>query len=151
MNTQERYDNRLKLRAIIKTLAAEQRKAKTSFAIVKAGIPVHARSARMNPLRTGIVHSKSELRYLYLAYALLRGRPYAKVEQKCNDVAQSYLIWHALKRIQLHEQYDKAGIYLWLAGKPPAFDVPELPDVRLPVPVNLPEMPGMKAAGGGGG
>ena len=150
MNTQERYENKLKLRDIISYHAGVQKALRIEFSAVKAGVPPHARSDRLNPMKKRQVNERAELRYLYLAYALLRDRPYKQVEAKCNDVAQPYLIYVAMKRIGVEDQYPRESIQLWLHGELPAFDVPELPDIHLPVPLNIPEMPDMKAAGGGG-
>jgi hypothetical protein len=129
---------RLEFRTYIRRLADSQREQKDTFRQRKASTTRADRQQNpdiLNGLRTDIVHARANIRYALLAYAMFRGKPYAKVEQKTKDKPDAYLIWSWFKRLDMKDQYDKPGIELWLSGGVlPRIDLPSLPDMSLELP-----------------
>lgn len=125
---------RLEFRTRIKKWAEEQKDGKIKFRATKSA-EAPEREASLARQRAGIVQTRAAIRYLLLAYAMFRGKPYVKVEQKCNDVASAYEIWDCFKRMGLKEKYDKAHIELWLSGETlPRIELPPLQDMELELP-----------------
>jgi len=114
---------RAEFRKLIRSFANAQQASKVNFRQAKAEThPIH-RSEILNPLRTGLAYARNQIRYLLLAYALFRGKPYAVVEQKAATPVRAYNIWEALRRVGLEEKYTKAGIELWLSGRIPDLQI----------------------------
>jgi len=107
---------RTEFRTHIRRLADDQKADKTEFRATKKAPVSPDREGTLARQRAGIVQTRSAIRYFLLAYAMFRGKSYAKVEQKCNDKADPYHVWVIFKRLDLHEQYDKAQIETWLSG-----------------------------------
>lgn len=92
----------------------DQVRSKAIFREAKAEtLPIH-RSEILNPLRDGVCSTKRYLRTLYLAYAMFKGMPYLRVEQKTNEPASPYDIWCRFRQLGLHEEFSKHQIELWL-------------------------------------
>ena len=141
---------RSEFRTKIKDLAKAQREDKDTFRNVKRTQPcTEARDAVLRSKRFGIVDTKSTIRHLLLAYAMFRFRSYAKVEQKCTDKPNAYLIYDAFKKLGLGGVVDKDLIDHWLAGGAllPKLELPELPELPVVEGVKIQTVPLAKVVG----
>ena len=138
---------RMEFRTYIRRLADAQRQQKGEFRQRKASTTRADRQKNpdiLNGLRTDITHARANIRYVLLAYAMFRGKPYAKMEQKCHEKPSPYEIWVALGEMDLQEQYDKERIEAWLEGETlPRIELPPLPKIDLSIGT-------IEMAGGGG-
>ena len=132
---------RMEFRTYIKRAASAQREDKDSFRALKLEVWSEDREKRMQDKRQGIVTTKHVIRHLLLAYAMFRGKSYAKVEQKTKEAPSPYMIWKQFQKFDLGEKYCKANIEMWLDGKtlpkielPP---LPELPELSLEEPMRV--------------
>lgn len=74
--------DKIEIRTKIKELAAHQKQH-------RSGTKGPERNSRWQSF---MEHYRSELRRLYLAYALLRGVPYETIERRCHEQASPYAI-----------------------------------------------------------